>query len=272
MNILDKIIETKKTEVEKRKEECPVAELEKSMFFNKPTLSLKKFLEDPSRSGIIAEFKRQSPSKGVINANVQVQDVTSGYEKAGASAVSILTDKEYFGGENKDLTQARTLLNIPILRKEFIIDEYQIVEAKSLGADVILLIAAVLEPERLRQLAAFAKFLGLEVLMEVHNEQELLDNCCEVDVIGVNNRNLKDFTVSIQTSIKLAELIPGRYVKISESGIYDAETIIKLKEHGYQGFLIGENFMRNENPAMEMERFVASINKLETERRKIKPV
>lgn len=272
MNILDKIIETKKVEVEKRKEECPVAELEKSMFFNKPTLSLKKFLEDPSRSGIIAEFKRQSPSKGVINANVQVQDVTSGYEKAGASAISILTDKEYFGGENKDLTQARTFLNIPILRKEFIIDEYQIVEAKSLGADVILLIAAVLSPERLRQLAAFAKFLGLEVLMEVHNEQELLDNCCEVDVIGVNNRNLKDFTVSIQTSIKLAELIPGRYVKISESGIYDAETIIKLKEHGYQGFLIGENFMRNENPALEMEKFVASINKLEAERRKIKPV
>lgn len=272
MNILDKIIETKKIEVEKRKEECPIAELENSMFFNKPTLSLKKFLEDPSKTGIIAEFKRQSPSKGVINGKVLVQDVTKGYENAGASACSILTDRDYFGGDNKDVVTARTNLTIPILRKEFIIDEYQIVEAKSIGADVILLIAAVLEPARLRKLAEFAKFLGLEVLMEVHNEKELLDNCCEVDVIGVNNRNLKDFSVSIETSIKLAELIPGRYFKISESGIYDAETILKLKEHGYQGFLIGENFMRNEDPGKEMKKFVASIHKLEAEHKRIKPV
>jgi indole-3-glycerol phosphate synthase len=259
MNILDKIIETKKIEVERSKERCPIAELEKSMFFNRKTLSLKKFLTDPSKTGIIAEFKRQSPSKGIINGIALVGDVTKGYEKAGASAVSILTDKEYFGGENKDVVEARTQLNIPILRKEFIIDEYQIVEAKSIGADVILLIAAVLEPQRLRKLAEFAHFLGLEVLMEVHNEQELLDNCCEVDVIGVNNRNLKDFTVSIQTSIKLAELIPGKYLKVSESGIYDAETIIELKEHGYNGFLIGENFMRKENPALEIEKFVGEL-------------
>lgn len=272
MNILDKIIESKKAEVEKRKEQCPVAELEKSMFFNRKTLSLKKFLEDPSKTGIIAEFKRQSPSKGLINGKAKVQEVTQGYEKAGASAISILTDKEYFGGENKDLIEARTLLNIPILRKEFIIDEYQIIEAKSIGADVILLIAAVLEPERLRKLADFAKYLGLEVLMEVHNEKELLDNCCDVDVIGVNNRNLKDFSVSIETSIKLAELIPGRYFKISESGIYDPETIIKLKEHGYQGFLIGENFMRTENPEQEIKSFVASLRKLEAEHKRIKPL
>jgi indole-3-glycerol phosphate synthase len=272
MNILDKIIETKKIEVERNKELCPVAELEKSMFFNRKTLSLKKFLEDPAKTGIIAEFKRQSPSKGVINGNVTVQQVTQGYEKAGASAVSILTDKDYFGGENKDVIEGRTFLNIPILRKEFIIDEYQIIEAKSIGADVILLIAACLEPARLRKLAEFAKYLGLEVLMEVHNEKELLDNCCEVDVIGVNNRNLKDFSVSIETSIKLAELIPGRYLKISESGIYDAATIIKLKEQGYHGFLIGENFMRKENPAQEIENFVASIKKLEAEHKRIKPV
>lgn len=272
MNILDKIIETKKIEVERRKEQCPIAELEKSMFFNRPTLSLKKFLEDPTKTGIIAEFKRQSPSKGVINGKVQVQNVTQAYEKAGASAVSILTDKEYFGGENKDVIEARTLLHIPILRKEFIIDEYQIVEAKSIGADVILLIAAVLEPERLSKLADFAKYLGLEVLMEVHNEQELLENCCGVDVIGVNNRNLKDFSVSIETSLKLAELIPGKYLKVSESGIYDAETIIKLKQHGYEGFLIGENFMRTEDPGAEIEKLVANIKQLEAEHKRIKPI
>lgn len=272
MNILDKIIECKHLEVEKRKEEYPVAELEKSMFFNRKTLSFRKFMEDPLKTGIIAEFKRKSPSKGIINGNALVQDVVKGYENAGASAVSILTDKEFFGGENKDLTEARAILNIPILRKEFIIDEYQIIEAKSIGADVILLIAAVLEPQKLRALADFARFLGLEVLMEVHNEQELMDNCCDVDVIGVNNRNLKDFSVSIETSMKLAEMIPGKYLKISESGIYDAETILKLKEQGYHGFLIGENFMRTADPAKEMEKFVGEVRRMEAEHKRIKPI
>jgi indole-3-glycerol phosphate synthase len=272
MNILDKIIETKKVEVEKCKEECPIAELEKSSYFNKPSLSLRKFLQDPHRSAIIAEHKRKSPSKGIINGNVKLQDIVTGYEKAGASAISVLTDQEYFGGENKDLIEARSLVQIPILRKEFIIDEYQIVEAKSIGADVILLIAACLEPERLRKLAAFAKFLGMEVLLEVHNEQELMDNCCNVDVIGVNNRNLKDFSVSIETSLKLSEMIPKNYLKISESGIYEAETILKLKEQGFHGFLIGENFMRKEDPAKEMQDFVSRIRKLEDEHKKIRPV
>ena len=272
MNILDKIIESKKLEVEKRKEQCPIAELEKSSFFNKPTLSLRKFLLDPHKSAIIAEYKRKSPSKGIINGSAQVQDVVKGYEKAGASAISVLTDQEYFGGESKDLIEARTLVAIPILRKEFIIDEYQIVEAKSIGADVILLIAACLEPERLRKLADFAKFLGMEVLLEVHNEQELMDNCCDVDVVGVNNRNLKDFSVSIETSLKLSEMIPKKYLKISESGIYEAETILKLKEQGFHGFLIGENFMRKEDPAKEMTDFVSRVRKLEDEHKKIRPV
>jgi len=272
MNILEKIVESKKIEVEHRKEACPIAELEKSMFFNRQPLSFKKFLQDPTKTGIIAEFKRQSPSKGVINGLVTVQEVVKGYQAAGASAVSVLTDKEYFGGESKDLIEARTILQIPILRKDFIIDEYQIIEAKSIGADVILLIAACLEPERVRALASFARYLGMEVLLEVHNEQELLDNCCEVDVIGVNNRNLKDFTVSIQTSIKLSELIPGKYLKISESGIYDAETIMKLREHGFNGFLIGENFMRTQHPGLEIQKFVADLRKLEAGHKRIKPV
>lgn len=272
MNILDRIIETKVQEVERRKQECPVAQLENSMYFNRQPLSLRKFLTDPEKTGIIAEHKRRSPSKGVINGNVNLQQVVTGYQAAGASAVSVLTDKEYFGGENKDLTEARALLQIPILRKDFIIDEYQIVEAKSLGADVILLIAACLAPEKLRKLAQFARYLGLEVLLEVHNEQELQENCCDVDVVGVNNRNLKDFTVSIDTSLKLAEQIPGKYLKISESGIYDPETIIKLKEQGFHGFLIGENFMRKPDPGAEMQKFVDGIKKLETEHKRIRPV
>lgn len=272
MNILDKIIATKKIEVEQCKEQLPVAILEKSALFNRTPLSFKKFLQDPTKTGIIAEFKRQSPSRGVINGTSTVAEVVSGYQKAGASAVSVLTDKEYFGGEVKDLVEARTILNIPILRKEFIIDEYQIIEAKSIGADVILLIAACLKPERLNELTKFAKSLGLEVLMEVHDEKELLDNLWEVDVIGVNNRNLKTFELSIDTSIKLAEIIPAKYVKISESGIFDPETIIKLKSHGFSGFLIGDNFMRTENPGAEIQKFVDGIHKLEAEHKRIKPV
>ena len=263
-NILQKIIETKKIELESRRESHPIATLEKTMFFNRKTISFKNSIIDPSKSGIIAEFKRQSPSRGVINGNVLLEEVVKGYEKANASAVSILTDKYYFGGDNIDVTEGRLLLNLPILRKDFIIDEYQIVEAKSIGADVILLIAAALEPSRLKQLAEFAKFLNLEVLMEVHNENELITNLHDaIDVIGVNNRNLKDFSESIETSIHLSGLIPSQYVKISESSISKAETIVQLKEHGYKGFLIGETFMKQENPGEALAKLVAEVKELE---------
>src|SRR5690606_15354820 len=236
MNILDRIIEAKKIQVEQGKENCPSAQLEKSIFFNRQSLSFKKYITNPEKTGIIAEYKRKSPSKGVVNPNALLQDVVTGYQEAGASAVSVLTDKEFFGGENKDLLEARALLEIPILRKDFIIDQYQIVEAKSIGADAILLIAAALKPEHLKELSQFAKFLGLEVLMEVHNQEELLNNLHDsTEVIGVNNRNLKDFSESIETSIMLSELIPSHYVKISESSISNVETISRLKEYGYQG-------------------------------------
>lgn len=260
MNILDKIIARKKEEVESNKGNCPIAELEKSMFFNRETLSFKKFIQAPDKSGIIAEHKRRSPSKGVINGSVLLSDVIKGYEAAGASAISVLTDKDFFGGENKDLIEARSICSLPLLRKDFIIDEYQIVEAKSFGADVILLIAAALTPERLEALAKFAKYLGLEVLMEVHNKEELLDNINDhLDVIGVNNRNLKDFTESIETSIQLSELIPDKFVKISESSISKAETIVKLKEYGYKGFLIGETFMKTLNPGASCQELIQKL-------------
>ncbi|HXA00799.1 MAG TPA: indole-3-glycerol phosphate synthase TrpC [Cytophagaceae bacterium] len=260
MNILDKIIDCKKIEVEQRKENCPIADLERSMFFNRQPYSFKKFITDPLKSGIIAEFKKKSPSRGIINDKVLPALVTKAYENAGASAVSVLTDHDFFGGSNKDLIEARDVLTCPILRKDFIIDEYQIVEAKSIGADAILLIAACLEPEKLRVLADFAKFLGLEVLMEVHNKEELLKNLHDsIDVVGVNNRNLKDFSESIENSLQLADLIPDKYVKISESSLKSAEIIVKLKGKGYKGFLIGETFMKTEDPGKTMEKLVAEI-------------
>ncbi|WMJ71803.1 indole-3-glycerol phosphate synthase TrpC [Cytophagaceae bacterium ABcell3] len=260
MNILDKIINHKKAEVESRRQLCPVAELEKTMYFNRTPLSLKQFLKDPERTGIIAEFKKKSPSKGVINDKVLVQDVVNMYDEGGASAISVLTDIDYFGGSDKDLTQARVTVNCPLLRKDFIVDQYQIVEAKSLGADIILLIAAALTPQKLQELAAFTKYLGMEVLLEVHDEEELKSHINDsVDVVGVNNRNLKTFEVSIETSKRLSELIPEQFLKVSESGIDNPETIRELKKYGFNGFLIGENFMKTENPGKSFKDFVSKI-------------
>lgn len=264
MTILDKIIEHKKKEVGQRKELTSVKALEQSAYFNRPNISMKKFLLDPSKSGIIAEFKRKSPSKGILNHKASVGNTVKGYELAGASAISVLTDSEFFGGSDEDLRRAREIVEVPLLRKDFIIDEYQIIEAKAMGANIILLIASVLEPEKLRQLAGFAKSLDLEVLLEVHDEEELLKNCCDpVDAVGVNNRNLKDFSTSIDTSLRLAEMIPSKYLKVAESGINSPRTVIKLKEHGFNGFLIGENFMTTPDPGEAMIFFVKEIKKLE---------
>lgn len=261
MNILDKIIECKRTEVEKRRQECPVSDLEKRLLFNRTPLSFRKFLKDPERAGIIAEFKKKSPSKGVINDKVLVQDVVRKYDEGGASAISVLTDIDFFGGADKDLTEARMVVDCPILRKDFIIDEYQIVEAKSIGADIILLIAAALTPKRLKELAELTRFLGMEVLLEVHDEMELENHINDfVDVVGVNNRSLKTFEVSLENSKRLSAIIPDKFLKISESGIRNAEDIFELRKYGFDGFLIGENFMKTEDPGKSMQEFVKSIS------------
>ena len=247
--MLDKIIHYKKKEVEERKALYPAKLLEQSIYFSTPVVSLRKFLARPDKMGIIAEFKRQSPSKGAINPYAAVEEVSIGYMQAGASGLSVLTDSHFFGGKNEDLTEARKFNYAPILNKNFIIDEYQILEAKSIGADVILLIAACLGKNRLRNLAQFAKSLGLEVLMEVHSAEEL-DKCCpELDIVGVNNRNLKTFEVDIQTSYDLLAQIPKDFMPISESGIDHPKTVLELKAAGFQGFLIGECFMREARPA-----------------------
>jgi indole-3-glycerol phosphate synthase len=264
MNILDKIITHKYQEVEARKKMYPVKLLEQSAHFNRPTLSLRDFVQREDKSGIITEFKRKSPSKGIINDTASVETTTKGYVEAGASALSVLTDKEFFGGSSDDLIQARKYNLCPILRKDFTIDEYQIVEAKSIGADAILLIAAALPPTRLKQLSLFAKSLRLEVLLEVHDKEELQANLdAQADLLGVNNRSLKTFEVSIDVSKELAPLIPREAVKISESGITAPETIVELKKFGYEGFLMGENFMKHNQPERACKEFIDKLNSLE---------
>ncbi len=259
MNILDKIIAHKKIEIADAKEKLTVDELMRSEFFNRPTFSLKQFLLDKTKTGIIAEFKRQSPSKGIINSTADVVEVTAAYTLHGASCLSVLTDEHFFGGSVADLSKAR-VNNIPILRKDFMIDEYQVVEARAMGADVILLIAACLTPQRVKELAVFAKKLQLEVLLEIHAEDELQHICDETEIVGVNNRDLKTFIVDINRSIELSKKIPADKIKIAESGISDVETICILGRAGFRGFLIGENFMKQPDPTIAFADFVQQLN------------
>lgn len=263
MTILEKIVAHKVKEVEERSALFPTKLLEQSIYFGAPTVSMKTYLRRPDKSGIIAEFKRRSPSKGDINPYAKVEQVTIGYMQAGASGLSVLTDTHFFGGKSEDLREARKFNFCPILRKDFIIDEYQIVEARAMGADVILLIAECLEAQQVKDLAAFAKTLDLEVLMEVHSAEQLEKLSPDVDIVGVNNRDLATFTVSIDTSIQLFDAIPNDFVKISESGISDPNTIVKLKEVGFQGFLIGEHFMKTSDPAKACRDFIKRINNIE---------
>ena len=259
MNILDKIIAHKRVEVAQRKLAVPVAELKKSGSFARATLSLKDFLLDDSKTGIIAEFKRQSPSKGVINGHADVLAVTTAYTAHGASCLSVLTDETFFGGSTADLVKAR-VNQVPILRKDFIVDEYQLLEAKAMGADVILLIAACLNVQEVKQLAGFAKDLGLGVLLELHAEEELGHICAETDLVGINNRNLKTFEVDIDRSLKMARQIPADKVKIAESGISAVATVNLFKENGFRGFLMGENFMKEADPGEAFAKFVRELN------------
>lgn len=258
MNILDTIVAQKKKEVAERKQQVSIAELEKGPFFANETLSLKAFLRDPAKTGIIAEFKRKSPSKGIINNQVTVEEVTRAYAQHGASGISVLTDQEFFGGSLDDLVAA-TINEVPLLRKDFMIDEYQLVEAKAYGAEVILLIAACLTPAEVKTMAGVAKGLGLEVLLEIHNEEELGHICEAVDLVGVNNRNLKTFTVSIDTSLALINRIPKEKPAVAESGISDVDTIVTLRQAGFTGFLIGENFMKQASPSIAFADFVNQL-------------
>ena len=258
MNILDKIIEQKKQEVAEAKKNISLTELKDAPLFDRKTFSLKKSVK--SGSGIIAEFKRQSPSKGIINDQVDVLDVAKSYQKFGASAISILTDSEFFGGKLGDILKVRDEISIPILRKDFMIDEYQFYEAKANGADVILLIAACLSPNQVQEFTELSHELGLEVLLEIHTEEELKYFNKEIDLVGINNRNLKDFKVDLQHSVNLKKLLPTEVLAVAESGIYSVEDFKFLKEKGFDGFLMGEYFMRDENPGSTFEEFVFNVS------------
>jgi indole-3-glycerol phosphate synthase len=260
MNILDKIIEVKKQEVAESRKTVPEEQLILHPWYGRKCHSLSSALLENGSKGVIAEFKQKSPSKGDINREAKVEKVTKSYAMAGASGLSVLTDYDFFGGSLENLVKAReTNPDIPILRKDFMIDGYQVTEAKAYGADIILLIAACLEKDKARELAMAAKNMGMEVLMEVHSEEELEIINEYVDMVGVNNRNLKTFTVDIETSVDLAKLIPDRFVKISESGLSDVKTIHYLRKHGFQGFLIGETFMKGSDPGEACKNFISRL-------------
>lgn len=262
MTILDKITAQKAIEVAAAKAEISIQDLEKSEFFTRKTNSLVASLSAVNSTGIIAEHKRKSPSKGIINDQLSVEEVTQGYAQAGAAGLSVLTDTDFFGGNKEDLQKARIANpSTPILRKDFMIDEYQVYEAKAWGADVILLIAACLSPEQIKDLSQKAHELGLEVLLEIHDQEELDRSSLEyVDIVGVNNRNLKNFAENnVNASLVLAEKIPANVIKISESCISEPETINLLKSVGYKGFLIGETFMKDASPGTKLGEFIAKI-------------
>jgi len=261
MAFLEQILKTKKAEISLLKKTISADLLRDYPFFERQCNSLKEALAGNNRPGIIAEYKQQSPSKGRINKNARVEDVTRGYAEAGASALSVLTDRSFFGGSLEDLEKTRKANPFtPILRKDFILDPLQVYETKAKGADVILLIVACLQKEKLHSLAALGKELGMEILVEIHKEEELGKIPPLADFVGINNRNLDTFKVDIQTSLRLAKRIPEKYGKISESGLSEPSHVTLLKAYGFQGFLIGETFMKTEDPVEACKRFISKLN------------
>jgi len=256
---LENIIQNKHREVEERKTLYPLKLLEKSVYFPTKAVSMKAYLRRPDKSGVIAEFKRKSPSKGWINQYASVADVSLGYMQAGASALSVLTDTHFFAGSFDDLNAARNENYCPILQKDFIIDEYQLMEAKSIGADAVLLIAAVLDKKQIISLSIAAHKLGLETIVEVHTAKELEKIPADTDVVGINNRNLNTFKVDIENSEKLLNQLPKALVKVAESGIRSAEEGANLKSMGFDGLLIGEQFMATIDPALACKRFIKKM-------------
>lgn len=261
-NVLDQIFRNKKKEVEERKSLYPLKLLKKSPFFETKPVSLSKYIQREDKSGIIAEFKKRSPSKGSINETAKVTDVSRGYMQAGASGLSILTDRYFFGGDLKELRDTRNENYCPILQKDFILDTYQITEAKSFGADAILLIARMLSKEELALLAEFAQSLELEVFFEIHEIHELDKINQHVDLVGINNRDLRTFRVDIETSLFMLDKVPKGYVTVAESGVDSPETAHKLQNEGFDGLLIGERFMKHSKPVDACQNFIKALKKI----------
>ena len=258
-NILENIVKERKRTIKKLKQIISEEHWEMMPLFQKECVSLKKALSDRNNNGIIAEFKRASPSKGIINDKVDVFDVVLDYEMNGATGLSILTEPLFFEGNNDDILIVADSITIPILRKDFIVDEYQLIETKALGADVVLLIAAVLTKLETQRFTKLAHELGMEVILEIHNEMESDWINDEIDIVGVNNRDLKTFTVDINRSIELSGKIPGDKIRISESGIDDVATIRHLQRYGFNGFLMGEKFMKEKDPGKAFKNFIEKL-------------
>ena len=260
MHILKTICRSKRQEISRQKEAIPLSELENILSFQfREKVSFKQALIN-SDSGIIAEFKRKSPSKGWINQEADVAPIVRSYEAAGAAAISCLTDEPFFGGSFADFKKVREAVDrIPLLRKDFILDEYQLYQSKAMGADVVLLILACLTTEEISRFTAIAHNLDMEVLMEIHEESEVASICPDADVIGVNNRDLNTFVTDVRHSLDLASRIPDQYLKISESGLSRPETVIRLRQAGFRGFLMGESFMRTANPGKALKEFIGEL-------------
>ena len=258
--ILDKIVANRLDEVSRQKLRIPLTQLQTKIDLSSNRNSLSTRLLMSGSSGVIAEFKRKSPSKGVINDQVQPGIVSKGYADAGASGLSVLTDRSYFGGSDADFIAARNANpHTPMLRKDFMVDEYQLYESRLMNADVILLIAAVLGKTQISRYTSIAHELGMEVLLELHDDTEIekIDN--QVDMIGINNRNLKDFKVDLDRSLRLLDQLPPEAIKISESGLSEPETVDFLRSRGFHGFLMGENFMKTEDPAVTCANFISRL-------------
>lgn len=259
MNILSRILATKREELAQAKAGKSFGQiLAEARSVERQTVSFSNAICS-SDTGIIAEFKRRSPSKGFINEDADVASVVGGYTDKGAAAISVLTDADYFAGSLDDLRRAREVSGLPILRKDFIIDEYQICEARLAGADVILLIAAALTCERCGELALFARSLGLEVLLEVHDQSELGHISDAVSVVGINNRDLTTFVTDTAVSVTLGRLLPRNIPRISESGISRVHSVRELRAEGFRGFLMGENFMKREDPPAALGEFIKEL-------------
>lgn len=257
-DILSEIIANKRFEVDLQKQTISIEQLQEGISEAPVIRSMKQALAS-SKSGVIAEFKRRSPSKGWIKQDARPEEIVLSYATAGASVLSILTDEKFFGGSLKDIRIARPLVEIPILRKDFIIDEYQLYQAKIVGADAVLLIAAALEQERCNELTEKAHSLGLEVLLEIHSPEELSYINKKIDMVGINNRNLGTFFTDVENSFRLAGQLPQDAVLVSESGISDPEIVKRLRTAGFRGFLIGETFMKTEQPGETLQNFLQAI-------------
>jgi indole-3-glycerol phosphate synthase len=261
MNILDKITAVKREEVKRRKIATPFRALERSAFFNIRMPSFYDSLSNPSPS-VIGEFKRKSPSRGDINRGAKILEVAKGYQAAGIAAMSVLTDEEFFGGRNADLQEVSGIFQIPLLRKDFIIDEYQVAEAKSIGSSAILLIASILSKKEIDNLSGVALNLGMDILFEIHDRSDIDKISQNIKIIGVNNRNLKTFDISIDNSDELLEHLPPDCLKVAESGFQTPEDVVRLFKKGYDAFLIGENFMKTEDPGKSAAFFIDNLKSL----------